>query len=135
MCDNSILGCVGVVLVDQEDLAFEGTLTESSILSSGLFAHPPDGSPVGKDDGPFPFTLLLLLKFARVAEANAADGELEDDGEEEEVFGPFVLIAAPGRGPPDATPAGRVYEHWYVERPPLVRSSRIAKTYFIFVIL
>ena len=32
------------------------------------------------------------------------------------------------RGPPEATPAGNVYEHWYVDLPPRVRSSRMAKT-------
>ena len=31
------------------------------------------------------------------------------------------------RGPPEATPAGNVYEHWYVDLPPRVRSSRMAK--------
>ena len=42
------------------------------------------------------------------AEANAGGtGEEEEEGEGQ-------------------TPAGKVYEHWYVDRPPRVRSSRMA---------
>ena len=71
--------------------------------------------------------MLPLFKFISVALANAAEGEPVEEGEEEDVFGALELMAPAGRGPPDATPAGRVYEHWYVERPPRVRSSRIAE--------
>ena len=93
---NSTLGGVGVVLVDQDDRTIDGILDESSISSPDFATDNPDGSADGSDDGPFPFTLLPLFKFIFVAEANAADGEPEDVGEEDDVFGALVLIA-PGR--------------------------------------
>ena len=44
----------------------------------------------------------------------AAEAEEGGTGEEEEE----------GDG---QTPAGKLYEHWYVDRPPRVRSSRMAE--------
>ena len=125
------------MLVDQDDLTIDGILDESSISSPAFVTDTADGNPDGSEEGPFPFTLLPLFKFIIVAEANAADGDPEDVGEEEDVFGALVIMLPGVWGPPDATPAGRVYEHWYVERPPRVRSSRIAEVfrehfYYIF---
>ena len=117
------------MLVDHDDLTIDGILDESSMSSPCFVTDTADGNPDGSEEGPFPFTLWPLFKFIIVAEANAADGEPEDVGEEEDVFGALVLRAPGGWGIPDATPAGRVYEHWYVERPPRVRSSRIARVY------
>ena len=109
--NSAALGGVGVVFADQDDLAIDDICVETS-MSSSVFVLPV--SRGGKEDGPFPFTLLPLLKFARVADAKTVEGEQEDDGEEEEeVFGArFELMTPPGKGPPDATPTGRVYEHW-----------------------
>ena len=118
-------------MADHDDLIIDDAVVVEparSISSSGFSEHGiPDGSPGGNEEGPLPF-ILLLLRLASVAEAKAADGEHEDEGEEERVFGPLEVIPLDGKGPPGATPAGSVYEHWYVDRPPLVRSSRIAKT-------
>ena len=91
---NSTLGGVGVVLVDQDDLARDCTFVESSILSSDFLF--PEGNPNGKDEGPFPFIPLQLFKLEIVAETNAADGGHEED---EDVLGAPGLIAPPGRGP------------------------------------
>jgi len=128
--NSTALGGVGVVLADQDDLAIDDIFSESPISCSVFVLFKLEASPGGKEEGPFPFILLPLLKFARVADANdAVYGEHDDDGEEEDVVAALELMTPPGNGPPDATPAGRVYEHWYVERPPRVRSSRIASSF------
>ena len=125
---RSTLDGVGVVLADQEDLTIEETFDEISISSSCFVLPIPEGSPDGKEDGPFVFKLPPLWKVASAGDENAVDGEHDEDGDEEAGFDVPKLVVPFERGPPEATPAGNVYEHWYVDLPPRVRSSRMAKT-------
>ena len=124
---ESTLDGVGVGLADQEDLTIVETFDEMSISSSCFVLHIPEGSPDGKEDGPFVFKLPPLWKVPSAGDENAVEGEHDEDGDEEAGFDVPELIAPFERGPPEATPAGNVYEHWYVDLPPRVRSSRMAK--------
>jgi hypothetical protein len=62
-----------------------------------------------------------------IADSTSASGSGTDGR-----FGSRGVAVARGGGTGDEaegegqTPAGSVYEHWYVERPPRVRSSRMA---------
>ena len=57
---RSTLDGFGVVLADQEDLTIEETFDEISISSSCFVLPIPEGSPDGKEDGPFVFKLPPL---------------------------------------------------------------------------